>query len=160
MKISDKLDFLIGLPESIHRGEQSLKKVKNLEALKSFPTVALKEGTKIGQNMIEEVSSLVGDENGSSYIKEQEALIKELNRWFSSLNRALKVEIDDELRIPIFKIIDLETKEVVRQIPIEDILKFKKAFTQFLEKYGYLNSSEEKGNWEVSLKGLFLRKEV
>jgi hypothetical protein len=66
--------------------------------------------------------------------------------------------------MPVFKIIDLETKEVVRQIPLEEILKFKKALTAFLEKYGALSVKEaihKVNQGEVpDIKGLFLKKEV
>lgn len=78
-------------------------------------------------------------------------IIKEINKKLNLLNKGLKIEIDDELKIPIFKIIDLETKEVLRQIPLEEILKLRK----FLK-----NLSEEEFKNKEILKGLLFKKEV
>jgi len=78
-------------------------------------------------------------------------LLERLNRVLFSFNKALKIEIDEDLKIPVYKIIDLQTKEVLKQIPLEDILKLKKALTEILKKEGI---SPE------ALKGLLLEKEA
>lgn len=78
-------------------------------------------------------------------------IIKEIERKLSLLNKGLKIEIDEELKIPVFKIIDLETKEVLKQIPWEELLKLRKILKNLSEK--------ELKNKEF-LKGLFLKKEV
>jgi len=80
-------------------------------------------------------------------IKKREEIIKELQRVFKNfdkylekinevlnpLNKELRVEIDQELKIPIFKIINKETNEVIRQIPLEEILRIAKNIEKFLE---------------------------
>lgn len=68
-----------------------------------------------------------------------------------SIDKGLEIEIDKELKIPIYKIIDLTTKEVIKQIPLEDLLKFKKALAKFLQE-----ALKEKGE----ILGLILSKEV
>ncbi|MFN3567640.1 MAG: flagellar protein FlaG [Caldimicrobium sp.] len=83
--------------------------------------------------------------------KEYKYFLERINETLLSINKALKIEIDEELKIPIYKIIDLRTKEVLKQIPLEDILKFKKALAQFLEK--------ELGGKEKVI-GLLLKKEA
>ena len=50
----------------------------------------------------------------------------ELNKKFEMLNSQLKIEIDKDTGIKVAKIIDKETKEVIRQIPPEAILKIVK----------------------------------
>ncbi len=57
-----------------------------------------------------------------------------LNKVLYSYNKALKIEIDKDLKIPVYKIIDLETKEVIKQIPLEDILKLKKAILEIIKR--------------------------
>jgi flagellar protein FlaG len=100
--------------------------------------------------------------NPQSYEKEINKLIEELNKKLNPLNKVLKVEIDKDLKIPIFKIVDKDTKEVIRQIPLEEILKLRKN----LEKLGKMFQEHEKirelkGLTErINLKGVFLRKEV
>jgi len=80
-------------------------------------------------------------------IKKREEIIKELqrvsknfdkylekiNEVLNPLNKELRVEIDQELKIPIFKIINKETNEVIRQIPLEEILRIAKNIEKFLE---------------------------
>lgn len=80
-------------------------------------------------------------------IKKREEIIRELQRIFKNfdkylekinevlnpLNKELRVEIDQELNIPIFKIINKETNEVIRQIPLEEILRIVKNIEKFLE---------------------------
>ncbi len=74
-----------------------------------------------------------------------------LNRRLNPLEKELKVEIDKDLNIPIFKIIDKNTKEVLRQIPLEEVIKFLKNFEKFL-KLEHIR--------EEDLKGLLFKKEV
>lgn len=46
-------------------------------------------------------------------------LLEELRDKFSMLNKYLQINIDEILKIPISKIIDMKTEEVIRQIPPE-----------------------------------------
>jgi len=98
-------------------------------------------------------------------IKKREEIIRELQRIFKNfdkylekinevlnpLNKELRVEIDQELNIPIFKIINKETNEVIRQIPLEEILRIAKNIEKFLES--------QKIDKEY-LRGLLLKAEV
>lgn len=90
--------------------------------------------------------------------KELEQILKNLDKYLERINRVLnpfrkelKVEIDQDLNIPIFKIIDKETNEVIRQIPLEEILKFIKNIEKFL--------NSENVNVKY-LKGILLKAEV
>lgn len=76
---------------------------------------------------------------------------EKLQRILLSINKDLKIEIDESLRTPIYKIIDILSKEVLKQIPLEDVVDFKRALYEFLKEY-----LEDR----ASLKGLFLEREV
>lgn len=76
---------------------------------------------------------------------------EKINEILNPLNKELKVEIDEELNIPIFKIINKQTNEVIRQIPLEEILRIAKNMEKLLE-------SQKEG--EKYLKGLLLKAEV
>ena len=52
--------------------------------------------------------------------------IEDLNKKMSMLNSQLKIEIDKDTRIQVVKIIDKETKEVIKQLPPDVILKIAK----------------------------------
>lgn len=58
--------------------------------------------------------------------EELNKIMEELRHKFNMLERYLKIDIDSELKMPISKIIDMRTEEVIRQIPPEwvvDILR-------------------------------------
>uniref|UniRef100_A0A7V5XG02 Flagellar protein FlaG n=1 Tax=Thermodesulfobacterium geofontis TaxID=1295609 RepID=A0A7V5XG02_9BACT len=59
--------------------------------------------------------------------------LEKINEVLNPLNKELRVEIDQELKIPIFKIVNKETNEVIRQIPLEEILRIAKNIEKFLE---------------------------
>lgn len=91
-------------------------------------------------------------------VRELERIFRNLNKYIEKINeilnpfnKELKVEIDQELNIPIFKIINKETNEVIRQIPLEEILRIAKNIEKFL------NSQKID---EKYLRGLLLKAEV
>lgn len=58
--------------------------------------------------------------------EELNKIMEELRHKLNMLEKYLKVDIDSELKMPISKIIDMRTEEVIRQIPPEwviDILR-------------------------------------
>lgn len=77
--------------------------------------------------------------------------LEKLQRILLSINKDLKIELDDTLKIPIYKIIDIISREVLKQIPLEDIVDFKRALYEYLKRF-----LEER----AQVKGLFLEKEV
>ncbi|WP_200763833.1 flagellar protein FlaG [Nitrosophilus alvini] len=52
--------------------------------------------------------------------------IEDLNKKMSMLNSQLKIETDEDTGIQVVKIIDSETKEVIRQLPPDVVLKIAK----------------------------------
>lgn len=162
MKISDKVDLTL-LRSTLEENETPLSVKKSIQ-LNQTDIPSINE-TKANPKSNKTNSIAPFNEEPKNFNEDElKGVVKELNKLLSSLNRALKVEIDRDLKIPVFKIIDLETKEIVRQIPLEEILKFKKALTAFLEKYGALSGKEaihKVNQGEVpDIKGLFLKKEV
>ena len=83
--------------------------------------------------------------------KNLDRYLERINQVLNPLNKELRVEIDQELNIPIFKIINKETNEIIRQIPLEEILKLIKSMERFWESQ---RIDEE------YLKGLLLKAEV
>lgn len=58
--------------------------------------------------------------------EELNKLVEELRHKFSLIEKYLKINIDEQLKIPISRIIDMRTEEIIRQIPPEwivDILR-------------------------------------
>ena len=59
-------------------------------------------------------------------------ILEEIRRKLDYLNKYLKIEIDDQLEIPVVKIIEKETNKVIRQIPPEYLLELMKRIDMML----------------------------
>ncbi|MCX8041532.1 MAG: flagellar protein FlaG [Thermodesulfobacteriaceae bacterium] len=140
MKVDNPLGSKINIEELI-KGYTKESQNLSLRKLKSFTKTQAKISNLSERNPLEK----------DLFQGEILDIIKEIDRKLSLLNKGLKIEIDEELKIPVFKIIDLETKEVLRQIPWEELLKLRKILKNLSEK--------ELKNKEF-LKGLLLEKEV
>jgi len=58
--------------------------------------------------------------------EELNKMMEEIKHKFSMIEKYLQIDIDQQLRMPISKIIDMRTAEIIRQIPPEwivDILR-------------------------------------
>ncbi|MCX7987982.1 MAG: flagellar protein FlaG [Thermodesulfovibrio sp.] len=58
--------------------------------------------------------------------EELNKLVEKLKHKFNMIEKYLKIDIDEQLKMPISKIIDMRTEEIIRQIPpdwIVDILR-------------------------------------
>lgn len=84
----------------------------------------------VQQNKLElnEAKITMGEEivNGdkvSLSAEEIEGIIKELNQFIQIFNTKIAFEIDKETKKTILRIVDVETNEVIRQIPPEELLK-------------------------------------
>lgn len=70
---------------------------------------------------------LTGTENDTQRLtlsqEELNRMMEEIRHKFSLLEKYLQIDIDRELQIPISKIIDMTTEEVIRQIPPEWIIE-------------------------------------
>ena len=55
--------------------------------------------------------------------KETNSVVKELNDAMKLFNTTLSFSVDKETGITVIKVMDSTTKDVIRQIPPEDILK-------------------------------------
>ncbi|WP_068516486.1 flagellar protein FlaG [Caldimicrobium thiodismutans] len=126
-------------------------KVKSPEPKLELPIKSAQTLSELKEEILKSDHPLEGEITPNKNFQNQLKFIEKINKILTSINKALKIEIDKDLNIPVYKIIDLQTQEVLKQIPLEDILKLKKAITEILSK--------ERQNQEA-LKGLFLEKEV
>ncbi|MFQ5587943.1 MAG: flagellar protein FlaG [Nitrospiria bacterium] len=51
-----------------------------------------------------------------------QSTVDRLNEYAVNLKRNLKFSIDEELDLPVIRVIDSETDQVIRQIPSEEVL--------------------------------------
>ena len=60
--------------------------------------------------------------------------IQDINKSFQSLSRGLEFTIDEDSQRTIVKVIDQQTKEVIRQLPSQETLEIAKALDQVIGK--------------------------
>ena len=54
--------------------------------------------------------------------EELQKLLREIQRKLDYLNRYLKIDIDDQLEIPVVKVFERDTNKLIRQIPPDYLL--------------------------------------
>jgi len=64
--------------------------------------------------------------------EEIQKIIEEIKRKLDYLNKYLKIEIDQDLEIPVVKIIERDTDRIIRQIPPEYLLELMKRIDEML----------------------------
>jgi flagellar protein FlaG len=81
-----------------------------------------------------EVDQQVQDVQEKRDVKPEELqkLIEEVKRKFDMLSKYLKIDIDQELEIPVVKIMERDTNRVIRQIPPDYLLELMKRIDQLL----------------------------
>jgi flagellar protein FlaG len=81
-----------------------------------------------------EVKQQVQDAQEKRDVKPEELqrLIEEVKRKFDMLSKYLKIDIDQELEIPVVKIMEKDTNRVIRQIPPDYLLELMKRIDQLL----------------------------
>ena len=64
--------------------------------------------------------------------EELQRIIQEIKRKLDLLNRYLKIEIDDQLDIPVVKVFEKDTNRLIRQVPPDHILRIMRRIDQLL----------------------------
>jgi len=57
-------------------------------------------------------------------VKEIDDALKEINNHFQSIHREIQFAVDEDSGRTVIKVMDMDTKEMIRQIPSEEVLKF------------------------------------
>ena len=62
--------------------------------------------------------------------QEVEDAVQSVNDFLKPINDSIRFSVDDETGISVIKVIDVATKDVIRQFPSEEILSIAKAIDQ------------------------------
>jgi flagellar protein FlaG len=117
----------------IERIDQSLEYVDvKLNQQQVQPQTQPVDGTL--KKLQREVEQQVQDAQEKRDIKPEELqkLMEEVKRKFDMLSKYLKIDIDQELEIPVVKIMERDTNKVIRQIPPDYLLELMKRIDQLL----------------------------
>jgi flagellar protein FlaG len=64
--------------------------------------------------------------------EELKKILQELQNKISYLNKSLKIELNEEIKEPVVKIIDITSNEVIRQIPPDYVINIIKNINKML----------------------------
>ncbi|MFN3134678.1 MAG: flagellar protein FlaG [Candidatus Kryptonium sp.] len=105
-----------------------------IQEIKNISTTQPVQQSKLELNEAKvPVSEEIVNENKASLsIEEIESVIKELNQFIRIFNTKIAFEIDRETKKTILRIVDVETNEVIRQIPPEELLKISRRISELL----------------------------
>ncbi len=107
--------------KSIHNQNITSMNSQNIEIQSYNPKT-----NKSSSDPIENMKNTENQNKKNISPEELKKATEDLNKKLSMLNTQLRIEIDKDTGIVVAKIIDKETKEVIRQIPPEVVLKIAK----------------------------------
>ncbi len=99
---------------------QSTQAALDMHTANSVPENQKKVATPSQEQQEREIFKDLHEKTKNEIIK---TIVEELNEKLALFNSSLKIEVDKETKIQVVKIVDNETKEVIRQIPPETTLK-------------------------------------
>lgn len=121
------------VPQPIKKSSTSV--VEKVETAETAQSVASKNINQFVQNE-------VNNQNDKEIEQEINNQVEELKNFNQSIDRTLQFKVDEELGVTIVRVIDRETKELVRQFPPEELLnlsrKLKDLNEQDSDKQGIL----------------------
>lgn len=91
-----------------------------------------------GSGTDKDVSASVQDAGGSSTLSKEElgSAVESINQFVSAQMRTLNFSVDESSGKAVVKVIDFETKDVIRQIPGEEVLKMASAIKRLQDDLG------------------------
>lgn len=97
------------------------------------PSIAQTSSSTVAPNQSAAPSVLPEDNQPERRPNLQEVtkITEQLNEDVQSLRRGLNFSIDDTLGNIVIKVIDQETKEIIRQIPSEEMLNISRSIEEF-----------------------------
>lgn len=72
--------------------------------------------------------------NTAPSIDQVKQAVQDINKSFQALSRGLEFTIDEDSNRTIVKVVDQQTKEVIRQLPSQETLEIAKALDQVIGK--------------------------
>lgn len=108
-----------------------IQEIKNIATISTVSAIHQSKHDLSDARVISDEDEIAQKEHKIS-MEEVEKVIKELNQFIQIFNTKITFEIDKEARRTILKIVDVETSEIIRQIPPEELLIISKRISELL----------------------------
>ncbi len=92
------------------------------------PAGAVEAQVNVKPQATAEASTVTAAEKVSENQRSVQESVKKLNETIAVFNRSIQFSIDDDTSRNIVRIVDVNSKEVIRQIPSQEVIEIAQAF--------------------------------
>ncbi|WP_373975198.1 flagellar protein FlaG [Chitinibacter sp. SCUT-21] len=106
--------------------------VQNVNAANSVAPIkdAIRSEQRADSTTVAQVQSRAIESVGEQSAETIRSALERVNEIAKTLKTGLEFTIDDDTKIQIVKVTDIESKDVIRQIPTEEVVRISKAIDQ------------------------------
>ena len=103
------------------------RRPENIDNSQTSTAINIQKAANTDQNQLE--NQLKDSIKNAEELKK---ILQELQNKISYLNKSLKIELNEEIKEPVVKIIDITSNEVIRQIPPDYVINIIKNINKML----------------------------
>jgi flagellar protein FlaG len=126
MNINNISLFLNDINQNVQSINQE-KRPENIDNSQTSTAINIQKPENPDQNQLE--NQLKDSLKNAEELKK---ILQELQNKISYLNKSLKIELNEEIKEPVVKIIDITNNEVIRQIPPDYVINIIKNINKML----------------------------
>jgi len=126
MNINNINPFLNDINQNVQPINQD-RRPENIDNSQTSTAINIQKAANTDQNKLE--NQLKDSIKNTEELKK---ILQELQNKISYLNKSLKIELNEEIKEPVVKIIDITSNEVIRQIPPDYVINIIKNINKML----------------------------
>jgi flagellar protein FlaG len=126
MNINNINLFLNDINQNVQPINQE-KRPENIDNSQTSTAINIQKPENPDQNQLENQLK-----DSLKNVEELKKILQELQNKISYLNKSLKIELNEEIKEPVVKIIDITNNEVIRQIPPDYVINIIKNINKML----------------------------
>jgi flagellar protein FlaG len=126
MNVNNINPFLNDINQNVQPINQD-KRPENIDNSQTSTAINIQKAANTDQNQLE--NQLKDSIKNTEELKK---ILQELQNKISYLNKSLKIELNEEIKEPVVKIIDITSNEVIRQIPPDYVINIIKNINKML----------------------------
>jgi flagellar protein FlaG len=126
MNINNINPFLNDINQNVQPINQD-RRPENIDNSQTSTAINIQKSANTDQNQLENQLK-----DSLKNVEELKKILQELQNKISYLNKSLKIELNEEIKEPVVKIIDITSNEVIRQIPPDYVINIIKNINKML----------------------------
>jgi Uncharacterized flagellar protein FlaG len=126
MNVNNINPFLNDINQNVQPINQD-RRPENIDNSQTSTAINIQKSANTDQNQLENQPK-----DSLKNVEELKKILQELQNKISYLNKSLKIELNEEIKEPVVKIIDITSNEVIRQIPPDYVINIIKNINKML----------------------------